>query len=303
MQLFPYYAMDIRQQLRQGQVIDWSVEMIRAPEVWKLTKGEGIKIAVLDTGIDYRHPDLSPNVIRGINFTSLDRQDYMDRYGHGTYVAGLIAGCDNGIGIIGVAPKAQLIAVKVIGDNGAGSPQTIVQGIEYCIEEKVDIISMSLGTRFDPGPQLHHVIREARKAGIIIVAASGNESSYCGWPARYEEVIAVGAIDSKGQKASFSNMGYELDVSAPGVGILSTYPNGAYAVLSGTSMATPIVSGVIALIQSYGRKQGKKIGPNEIMKMLPEFTIDLGQAGHDSQYGYGMIHLSKLVEKFNENLI
>ena len=302
MQLYPYRVLEVNQIMQRGQVIDWSMQLVDAPEAWKVTKGEGIRVAVLDTGIDYRHPDLTQNIEKGINFTSFDRYDYMDWVGHGTHVAGLIAGCDNNIGVIGVAPRARLVAVKVLGDNGFGSIDAIIKGIEYCISEKVDIISMSLGTQYDPGPQLRRVIQKAREAGIIIVAASGNESSFCGWPARYDEVIAVGAIDYKRQKASFSNIGPELDVVAPGVSVLSTYPNGKYARLSGTSMATPIVAGIIALIQTYARKLGKKLGPGEIMKMLPQLTLDLGQAGPDPQYGYGMISLSNLVDKFNEGL-
>lgn len=300
MKLYPVQVLEVQQSLKPGQVIDWGVKMIQAPPAWKETKGEGVKVAILDTGVDYRHPDLAPNIKQGMNFTSPDSQNFMDGNGHGTHVAGIIAGCDNGMGVVGVAPMAELYPIKVLGDDGAGSFQTIVKGIEYAIQLGVDIISMSLGSEVDPGPQLHQAIQKAHRAGIVIVAASGNESSRCDWPARYDEVIAVGAIDRRKHKAYFSNTGPELDVTAPGVNILSTYLNGTYARLSGTSMATPVVSGAIALILSYAKKKGIKVGPDELMKMLPEFTVDLGQAGFDQDYGYGLINVGKLVEEFNK---
>lgn len=204
-------------------------------------------------------------------------------------------GCDNDFGIIGVAPKAHLYPVKVLGDDGSGSIQSIVQGIDWAIQNQMDIISMSLGCSVDPGPMLHNAVKRARAAGIIIVAASGNENTGVGWPAAYDEVIAVGALDQTFGRAGFSNFGQELDVIAPGTDILSTYLNGSYAKLSGTSMATPVVAGVIALIQSFCRKQGVQATPERIMQLIQERSVDLGTDGHDHNFGNGLINVYKLV--------
>lgn len=289
------------QDTKPAQTVDWGISLVQAPALWHITKGEGIKIAVLDTGVDYRHPDLSPNFKMGVNFTTNNPADHMDRQGHGTHCAGVIAGCDNDFGIVGVAPQAALYGVKVLGDNGSGSIQGIVSGINWAIAQKVDILSMSLGTSVDPGPALHDAIKRARAAGIVIVAASGNESTHCGWPAAYDEVIAVGALDQGMNKAGFSNFGQELDVSAPGVNILSTYLNSSYAKLSGTSMATPMVAGVVALVQAFCRKQGVKATPEKIVQLITERSVDLGTDGHDHGFGNGLINVYKLLANNNNN--
>lgn len=289
------------QNTRPEQKIDWGVSLVQAPLLWHVTKGEGVKVLVLDTGVDYRHPDLSPNFKMGVNFTTQNRNDFMDRQGHGTHCAGIILGCDNDFGIVGVAPKAELYIGKVLGDDGYGTIQGIIQGIEWGIQQKVDIISMSLGSSVDPGPAFHNVMKRARAAGIILVGATGNENTRVGWPAAYDEVIAVGAIDAAMDRANFSNFGEEVAVAAPGVNVLSTYLNNAYAKLSGTSMATPMVAGAIALIQSFARKNGLVANPEFILKMIQERSVDLGADGHDHYFGNGVINLAKLVKSNNSN--
>jgi subtilisin family serine protease len=284
------------------QVIDWGVSLVQAPQMWGTTKGEGIKVAVLDTGIDATHADLAPNFKKGINFTTANRNDYIDRQGHGTHCAGVIAGCDNMVGIVGVAPRAELYIAKVLGDNGSGSIQAIVNGINWAIAEKVDIISMSLGASMDPGPALHDAVKRARAAGIVIVAASGNENTHVGWPASYPEVIAVGAVDNTFGRAGFSNFGEQLDVAAPGVDILSTYPVGRYAKLSGTSMATPMVAGVVALIQAFCRKMGVVATPDKIVQMITERSVDMGNAGDDDMFGNGLINVMRMIKGNNDGL-
>jgi subtilisin len=284
------------------QVIDWGVSLVQAPQMWSMTKGEGVKVAVLDTGIDASHPDLAANFVKGKNFTTSNSSDYHDRQGHGTHCAGVIAGCDNMVGIVGVAPRAQLYIGKVLGDNGSGSLQAIVNGIDWAIAEKVDIISMSLGCSEDPGEAFHDAFRRARAAGIVIIAASGNENTSVGWPAAYEECIAVGAVDNTFGRASFSNFGQELDVAAPGVDILSTYPVGRYAKLSGTSMATPMVAGVAALMQAFCRNMGVVATPDKIVQMITERSVDMGQAGDDDMFGNGLINVSRMVKGNNDGL-
>ena len=280
---------------RPGQVIDWGVQMVNAPKVWQHTKGEGVKIAILDTGVDTTHPDLVENIKAGMNFTGGDPNDFMDRQGHGTHVAGIIAGVDNNQGVVGVAPKAELYIAKVLGDDGGGDIRGIAEGIMWAVMNKVDIISMSLGCEADPGPMLYNAIKYAYDQGITIVVASGNESHYVGWPAAYDEVIAVGAVDDLRHVASFSNFGIQLDVAAPGVEILSTYPTGVYARLSGTSMATPVVSGVLALAIAQLRKNGSVPTPLSVMELLSAHAVDYGQAGRDDYYGEGIIDAERLV--------
>lgn len=282
---------------RPQQVIDWGVSLVQAPSLWAKTKGEGIKVAILDTGIDYRHPDLSRNFKMGVNLTTNNPDDVMDRQGHGTHCAGIVAGSDNDIGIVGIAPEAELYIMKVLGDNGAGGVKPIIAGIELAISKGVDIISMSLGCSVDPGHGLHEAIKKAHDAGIIIVAASGNESTHCGWPAAYDEVIAVGAVDQALNVANFSNFGQELDVSAPGVDILSTYLNSQYAKLSGTSMATPVVAGVVALLLAASRKEGKDLTPDQVLEIIRQRSVDLGQSGKDEHFGNGLINIYKLLEQ------
>lgn len=280
---------------RPGQVVDWGVNMVNAPKLWQKTRGEGIKIAILDTGVDITHPDLIPNIKSGLNFTGGDPNDFMDRQGHGSHVAGIIAGCDNSQGIVGVAPLAELYIAKVLGDNGSGTIEGICEGIMWATLNKVDIISMSLGCEADPGVLLHRAIKYAYDQGITIVVASGNESHFVGWPAVYDETIAVGAIDDRRSIANFSNFGAQLDVVAPGVSILSTYPERKYARLSGTSMATPIVSGTIALVMSHLRKQGVQTTPTSIMELLSAQATDSGEVGRDDYFGNGIIDAEKLI--------
>lgn len=284
------------------QVIDWGVSLVQAPKMWSMTRGEGMKIAVLDTGIDTTHPDLAPNYKKGKNFTSSKTDDVTDRQGHGTHCAGIIAGCDNMVGIVGVAPKAELYIGKVLGDNGSGGIEAIVKGIDWAISEGVDIISMSLGCSNDPGPALHDAVKRARAAGIIMVVASGNENTHVGWPAVYDEVIAVGAVDQTFGRANFSNFGSELDVAAPGVDILSTYPVNKYARLSGTSMATPMVAGIVALIQKFCRNMGVAATPEKIIQMITERSVDMGDAGRDDMFGNGLINVFRMVKGNNDNL-
>lgn len=277
-----------------SDVIDWGLQAIKAPVAWNTTKGEGVKVAILDTGVDTNHPDLKPNIKAVANFTS-SFFGVRDRCGHGSHVAGIIAGVDNGQGIVGVAPHAELHIAKILGDNGSGDINAIIQGIRWAIAQGVDVINMSLGTSVEPPQELHNAIKEATNAGIVIIAATGNEDSAVCWPAKFPETIAVSAIDNHLQKAYFSNHGIENEICAPGVDILSTYKDGGYAKLSGTSMATPIITGAAALfISDFKRKFGRRPSVEEVHSALLKATDDLGTAGKDEDYGVGMIDLAKM---------
>lgn len=232
-----------------SEVADWGLVATGIPDAHKLTKGAGITVAVIDTGYAV-HPDLEGNVLPAIDLTG-DNTNGVDGNGHGTHVAGIIAAAENDIGIIGVAPQAKILPIKVLDNGGHGGFPNIELGIRAAIAANVDIINLSLGAPFTPPSTLYAAVREAYEKGIVIVAAAGNDSSAVNWPAKFDEVIAVAALDKDGKMARFSSRGPEVDAGAPGVDIYSTYLNSQYALLKGTSQAAPFIAGCVALIKSW----------------------------------------------------
>jgi major intracellular serine protease len=278
--------------------IPYGIKQINAPELWeKGETGEGIVVAILDTGIDLNHPDLKGNIIDGRNFTSEGRRDdYSDGNGHGTHVAGTIAGVMNGSGVIGVAPDAKLLICKVLDSEGSGSYHGIIKGIEFASNwkgpngERVRVMNMSLGGTYDD-PKLYQAILEAVSKGILIVVASGNEGDNdestmeYGYPSLYNECITISACDENKNLAPFSNNSLQVDCIASGVNVMSTYPESQYARLSGTSMATPHISGAMALIIKYGEKQFKRtLTESEIYALLAKtcerLDLEISSQGH-----------------------
>jgi subtilisin len=275
-----------------NETMDYGIRLINACEEWNETRGEGINIAILDTGIDYTHVDLKDCVKGGVNFTTEDRSDYMDRCGHGTFCSGIIAAAENGTGLIGIAPNSNLYAVKVLNDKGQGSINWLIQGVNWCIENNIDIISMSLGFTQDT-PEMRNIISKAYDKGIIMIAAVGNDNreTEVEYPARYPEVIGVTAVDNCDELGNFCTTGSKVEVSAPGVNITSTYLNNLYAIGSGTSFAAPHITGAIALIQSGSLKHFKqKLNFIEVKAFLDMHVQDLGEPGKDNKYGYGLFH-------------
>ena len=240
------------------------ITMINSSFMWnKNITGKNVKIAVIDTGCDLTHKDLQDNIIGGRNFTSEDNGNvdiYQDYNGHGTHVCGTIAASKNNNGVIGVAPDAKLIILKALDKNGSGTLKGIVDAINYAVSLKVDIISISVGTPSNT-PELHNAIINAINKNILVVCAAGNEgddnpaTDEYSYPGAYNEVISVGAIDFKKSAARFTDSNKEVDVVAPGVNIVSTYLNGSYAFLSGTSMATPHITGALALLIEWSTKE------------------------------------------------
>lgn len=269
--------------------IDYGVNLIDSMLMWNVTRGEGIKIGVLDTGIDYRHDDIKHAIYGGVNFTSNSTGDYMDRCGHGTFCAGIIAADANGFGVVGVAPQAQIYAVKVLNDHSQGSLDWLLRGIDWCIRNNMDIISMSLGFEKDY-PKLHNAIRNAYSKGINMVAAVGNNKFEpdAEFPARYDEVISATAVDAMKHIAKFATTGSKVEVAAPGVSITSTYLNNQYAIGSGTSFAVPHITGAIALIQSkFLKDNNRKMTNEELKQFIHKHCEDLYAPGRDYLTGYG----------------
>ena len=275
-----------------NEIIDYGVKLINPLQEWQITKGKGIKVAILDTGIDPNHADLKDNFVAGINFTTPDRNDFLDHVGHGTFCAGLIAGAANNIGIIGVAPECSIYAVKILDNHSQGSVRQLIKGIEWCIDNKIDIINCSLGLTRD-FTALHDIICLAYNAGIIICAAAGNNrfATDVEYPAKYPEVIAVGAIDSLKRIAKFNTTGKHAELIAPGVDITSTYLYNKYAINSGTSFSCPLITGAIALIQSKTLiTQNRKLNTAEIREFIYQHCEDLGLPGVDTIYARGLFH-------------
>jgi thermitase len=276
--------------------IQYGLNQKAVPETWKATKGDpNLIVAVVDTGIDYTHPDLQDRVVLGQDFTfrpglifnRKDKDGPMDDNAHGTHCAGIIgATANNGIGIAGVAPDVKLMAVKVLGASGGGSQYDVMKGVAYAVTNGAKVVSMSLG-----GTATTSVERQfseaAVQSGALIVAAAGNSADGLGFPAAYPGILSVGATDSGGNLAKFSNHDETMGVTAPGVGILSTIPGNTYAKFSGTSMAAPFVSGVAALVWSAHPDWTAE----QVKAQIENTATDKGAPGVDSLYGHGEVNV------------
>jgi subtilisin len=270
--------------------VPWGVARVNAPAAWPKGQGAGVKVAVIDTGIDCTHPDLRCDFSAGMNILA-PGSDPMDDNEHGTHVSGTIAGRGNGAkGVLGVAPKATLIPVKVLDADGSGSLSDIVKGISWAASAGVDVINMSLG-----GPTgstaLQRAVQKALSAGVVVVCAAGNSGpnpDTVGFPGGYAGVIAVAASDNKDNVASFSSRGDAVGFIAPGVNITSTIPGGGYKALSGTSMASPHVAGLAALAVERG-----ETGPKSVRSAFAAAAARLPGLSATEQ-GSGLIDAAKL---------
>lgn len=280
----------------------WGVKYIGSQQVYNQNIiGTGVKIAVLDTGIDYNHPDLAGNYKGGYNFVYNNADPWDDnclsyfKTCHGTHVSGTIASEHNGIGVAGVAPGSSIYAVKVLDGGGFGGASLVVSGIEWAVNNGMNIISMSLGST-ENNTAVLDAVNAAYDAGILLVASGGNTNGGpVSYPAAYDSVIAVTAIDQNGQKASFSPIDQKIEVAAPGVNINSTVQSG-YGLLSGTSMAAPHVTGLAALIFStnYPDVNGDGIRDNkDVREIIRNTAFDAGIPGKDDVYGYGIVDASR----------
>jgi subtilisin len=228
----------------------WGVVRVGAEKAWSRTQGEGIRVAVVDTGVDFNHPDLKANYKGGYNAIDPDKPP-MDDHGHGTHVAGTIAAVKDGKGVVGVAPKASIYGVKVLGAKGGGNLSSIVKGIIWVARNDIQVANMSLGSPMG-SIFMRLAVKYAASKGVAIIAAAGNSGGAVGYPAAYADTIAIAASDSRDKVAKFSSRGKQVDFIAPGVDVNSTLPGGGYGRFSGTSMATPHVAGLAALAVAQG---------------------------------------------------
>lgn len=271
--------------------INWAGSILGVPEVWTQTQGESVKVAVLDTGVDPDHPDLEAAIVASKDFTGDGVEDVN---GHGTHCAGIIGARLNDTGFVGVAPKAELIIGKVLGNDGSGAFHWIADGVLWAVEQGAQIINMSLG-----GPasshRLYQAIHVALAKGVMVICAAGNEGSLfqnnIGYPGRYGGVITVASHDENGNRSGFSSRGGEIDVMAPGSNIWSTFKEGGYAELSGTSMAAPFVSGLAALIVSKHQSTEENGTPLENTEDLKNHLLWMAAhpGYHDNEAGYGAL--------------
>jgi len=254
-----------------GQIdrLPWSSGRLQVTRAWAATKGKGARVAVLDTGADCAHPDLAPNCAPGYNVLDPGAAPDDDK-GHGTHVAGIIAGALNWSGMAGMAPEARILPVKVLNSSGTGKASQIIDGIGWAVRKKVDIINMSLGAPKYSEAQ-GKAVRAARRAGILVVCAAGNDGGPVNYPAAYEDAVAVASLAFSNKIAGSSSRGPEIDFIAPGVKIFSAYPGGQFRIVSGTSQAAPHISGLAALAASLGVK-----GPDALKAALVNASYNLG---------------------------
>jgi len=259
------------------QELTWGIDRIGADWAWEITKGSAIRVAILDTGIDLDHPDLQDNIKGNVNMIK-PKKSGDDDNGHGTHIAGIVAAVDNEIGVIGTGPEISLYAVKVLDKKGRGWLSDLIDAVEWCINNNIQVINMSFGSAND-NPSFHEAINKAHLAGITLIASAGNNGEIGGsidYPAKYPETIAVSAVDQYGDFASFSSHGPEIDLTAPGVDIKSCYIDGSYEIMNGTSMSAPHVTGIVALIlttpslQGYDYDRDGSWDPEEIRTKLKE---------------------------------
>jgi len=281
-----------------AQTVPWGISRVNAPAVHASGNlGTGVKVAVIDSGIDYNHPDLRDNYCEGYDFVNKD-EDPMDDNSHGTHVAGTIAASDNAEGVVGVAPEADLYALKVLDASGSGDYSDVIAAVQWCVENDIQVTNNSYGSTEYPGDTVKRAFDDAYYAyGILHVAAAGNSGNFRGtgdnviYPALWDSLIAVAATDSKDKRAYFSSTGPAVELAAPGASIYSTLPGGGYGTKSGTSMASPHVAGVAALVIW----EGVNLSASEVRNILTLTAVDLGISGRDNLYGYGRVDAASAV--------
>ncbi|MBP1468791.1 peptidase S8 [Candidatus Chloroploca sp. M-50] len=283
----------------------WGLAKINAYDAWFITQGSpDITIAIIDTGVELAHDDLKQkvNTVDDYNFPA-NTDEANDESGHGTHVAGIVAAeTNNQLGIAGVCPRCEILPLRVFDAPGQGAAiDNIANAIKYAADKEARVINLSLGYAADQAcsQTLADAINYAYEKGVVIVAASGNACPVdvafgranfsVAYPARFDRVIAVGASNPNDTRASFSSYDAMLDLVAPGQGILSTYLNNSYKSLDGTSMASPMVAGVVGLMLS----RDASLSPAKVAEILRTSVTDLGTSGFDQETGWGLLNASQ----------
>ncbi|MFH1723626.1 MAG: S8 family peptidase [Elusimicrobiota bacterium] len=265
----------------------WGITRVNAEAAWPHTQGENVRVAVIDTGIDYNHPDLAANYAGGHNAIDSSKEPF-DDHSHGTHVAGTIGAVADGKGVVGVAPKAKLYAVKVLDKNGSGFLTSIIKGIVWCGRNEMQIANMSLGSPMG-SIFMRMAVMYSKSKGVVMVAAAGNSGGRVSYPGGYSETIAVSASDANDRIAEFSSRGEQVDFIAPGVDVKSTLPGGGYGRYSGTSMASPHVAGLAALAVTQGA-----VGFDAVKAALKSAAQPLDELKPTEQ-GQGLINAGLLI--------
>ena len=269
----------------------WDLFRIEAPAAWNRTLGNGVRVAVVDTGIDEDHPDLASKIAMQKDLVNNDGVAEDDADGHGTHVAGTIgAATNNGRGVAAVCPGCKLMVAKTGGDRGF-SDADIAQGIYWSVNNRARVINLSIGGE-DFSWALKHAVDYAWEHRVVVVAAAGNDDTHRpSYPEAYGHAISVVATNRSDRKAPFSNYGTTVDVAAPGVNIWSTVPGAGYDTKSGTSMASPHVAAVAGLLAAQDRSA------REIRGRIQGTATDLGADGKDKFFGWGLINARKAVRR------
>ena len=278
-----------------AQMLGWEIKKLNIDRQWTYSEGRGVVVAVIDTGCDLEHIDIKNNLLKGINIIDKSK-DPQDDNGHGSHVCGMIAAENNGLGMVGVAPQAKILPVKALDSKGNGSLRNVIEGIIWAADAGADFITMSLGAS-NSNDQLEKAIQYASLKGSVVFAAAGNsgENTEILYPARYKNVISIGAIDENLSRTSFTCSGEDLDFLSPGHNIFSIAPNSGYAIMSGTSMSNPFAVGCAALLLSHNR-QHKKFSlrsAQDYIDVLSKVCIDIPEERYRSRkyQGNGIIKL------------
>lgn len=271
----------------------WAIPRIEAEQGWDAATGSEVVIAIVDTGVDLDHPDLAEKIVPGFNF--VDNNDLpMDDNGHGTHVAGIAAAAgNNGLGVAGVSWSSKIMPIKVLDASGTGNDYHAAQGIIWAVDHGAKVINLSFGG-LQYSSLLQEAVNYAHDKGALVVAAAGNEALNGNppfYPAALDNVVAVGALDESDSRASFSSFGTYLDVSAPGVSVMSTALDNDYKAMTGTSMAAPHVAGQAGLLFSLKPDQTN----GQVEETIKQTAWDLGESGRDDVFGYGRISVARSV--------
>lgn len=273
-----------------GEYEQWALGKLQAEQVWHSAKGDGVKVAVLDTGVQGDHPDLAGQLLSGKDYVDEDNVGSVDPHGHGTHVAGIIAAAMNDFGVTGLAPNAKIIPIRVLPAEGTANWAHIVDGIYEAADRGADIINMSLGGKGTNYSALNLAVEYAHLKGASVVASSGNSGDDTMYlPAGTPGVLGVGGTTSGDVRTWDSTYNSSVDLSAPGESIYSTTSGSGYEEDSGTSMATPYVSATLALTLQAARQSTPGATAVGVEQLVQDNSVDLGEPGRDDEFGVGRV--------------